>query len=689
MADHNAPTRTASDNRLRHETSAYLLQHKDNPVEWRPWGAEALAEAAETDKPILLSIGYAACHWCHVMAHESFEDVATAALMNALFVNIKVDREERPDIDQLYMAALHAFGEQGGWPLTMFLTPAGKPIWGGTYFPPERRYGRPGFRDVLSEISTLYHGSRKEILAQADKVTTHLAAAGPAAAPEAIDPAMIDAAANAILGIMDREHGGTRGAPKFPNAPVLDFLARAVESGGRSELANIVDVTLLGLCNGGIYDHVGGGMARYSTDARWLVPHFEKMLYDNGLFIEQLALATPGSRHADLFRNRIEQTIAFLQREFRLPNGCFAAGLDADSEGIEGKFYVWQRHELDAALGTEDAAFLAGLYDVEPAGNWEGHSILNRLRRPDRLSPIGEGRCQALLQRLLVHRAQRTRPGLDDQALVDWNALAVTGLATAGFLVGRPEWIGEAALLYRAVIDQATRTGRLHHVADPRSTIRAFSTDLAGLARAAIALHQATGEARWIDEAERLLLLLERHHGDGKGGFYLAPDDGDALILRKSERTDEATPNAHGLAAECHVRLWSLTGDDGHRARADRILAAAGPTMRGNVFGTASLLAALDLRLRATLLVIIAPERSDAADLIEAVRTNWRRHLVLDIRTDATQLPEGHPASGKDAIDGKATAYLCREGSCSLPVTDPDALAALISKGSAATQVFI
>ncbi|MBZ9938017.1 thioredoxin domain-containing protein [Mesorhizobium sp. BR1-1-16] len=680
-----------SDNRLRHEKSPYLLQHADNPVDWRPWGPAALDEAKETDKPILLSIGYAACHWCHVMAHESFEHTETAALMNALFVNIKVDREQRPDIDQLYMAALHALGDQGGWPLTMFLTPDGKPIWGGTYFPRDARYGRPGFADVLRQIAALYRNERTQILEQADKITAHIAAASRPTEAGQLDAALLDRATDAILGIMDPGAGGTRGAPKFPNAPVLGFLAGRAEGTNRPDLTTVVSATLLGLCNGGIYDHVGGGLARYSTDARWLVPHFEKMLYDNAMLIEQLALALPrAGRDADLFRSRIEETIAWMQRELQLAGGGFAAGLDADSDGEEGLFYVWQRDEIERVLGKEEADFLSAIYDITETGNWEGRTILNRLSHPERLSAQDEARCRRVLDTLRRHRETRPRPSLDDQALTDWNALAITGLATAGFRLQRPDWVDLARTTYAAIVDGATDEGRLRHVAsEGPNRARAFATDLAGLARAAIALHQATRESHWLAEAGHWLDDLDRHNGDGAGGFYLAPDDGDVLIVRKRDRLDEATPNAHGIAAEAHVRLWALTGNDHYRAKADAILAGSAATIRGNVFGTASLLSALDLRLNIRSLVVIVPEDATADALLDALRAHGGRHLVVDWRAEGAPLPEGHPAFGKGTVGGKPTAYLCREGSCSLPVTDAAALAALLERGVSADQVFI
>jgi uncharacterized protein YyaL (SSP411 family) len=664
-------------NLLAFETSPYLLQHKDNPVDWRPWGDAALAEAVATDRPILLSVGYAACHWCHVMAHESFEDPETAAVMNALFVNIKVDRQERPDIDQLYMAALHAFGEQGGWPLTMFLMPDGKPIWGGTYFPPEARYGRPGFRDILRKVAAIYREDRAALAEQGDRVVAHLARARPDGAT--LGPGLLDRAAETLAGLMDPVRGGTKGAPKFPNASVQDFLARSAERMSRPDLRALVDATHRGLVDGGIYDHVGGGLARYSTDAEWLVPHFEKMLYDNAQLVEQLALDLRYTADPERSRDRIAGTIAFMERELLLPEGGFASGLDADAAGVEGSFTVWDHAELLALLGPEDGAFMAALYDIAPGGNWEGKSVPNRLRHPEALSAADEARRLQLLERLREHRETRPRPALDDQILTDWNALAVAALATAGFLLERPDWITRAESVYRFLGDSVAVEGRPVHVfAKGRRGKLGLATDLAGLARAALVLHQVTGNAAYPADAARFLALLWQHHGDGADGFCLAPDDGDRLILRRAERFDEATPNAHGLAAEAHCRLWALTGADEHRAAADAILAAAAGDMVANVFGTASLFAALDLRLRATTLVIILPEGTAVDALLPAIRRSWSRRFVLDIRPEESALPPTHPAHDKKAVGGKPTAYVCREGRCSLPVTDEATLAALL-----------
>src|SRR6266700_2210462 len=378
---------TSHENRLARETSPYLLQHKHNPVDWWPWGPEALAEAKRTNKPILLSVGYAACHWCHVMAHESFEDAAPAAVMNALFVNIKVDREERPDIDQIYMNALHLLGEQGGWPLTMFLTPAGEPVWGGTYFPKEARYGRPAFVDVLGELSRLFAEEPARIAKNRNALMERLNERARPAGKIVVGLAELDRAANGIARAIDPQNGGLRGAPKFPQCALFELLWRAGERAPAAEspartaapaFHGRVLLTLEHICQGGIYDHLGGGFSRYSTDERWLVPHFEKMLYDNAQLLELLALAYRQSGNP-LYRQRATETVEWLSREMTTGEGAFSASLDADSEGEEGKFYVWSHAEIEQALGRDDAAFFVQHYDVTPDGNFEGRNIINLL----------------------------------------------------------------------------------------------------------------------------------------------------------------------------------------------------------------------------------------------------------------------------------------------------------------------
>src|SRR5215469_9583243 len=417
---------TFHENRLARETSPYLLQHKHNPVAWWPWGTEALAEAKRANKPILLSVGYAACHWCHVMAHESFEDAETAQVMNELFVNIKVDREERPDIDQIYMSALHHLGEQGGWPLTMFLTPDGEPIWGGTYFPPTSRYGRPAFVDVLSEVARLIREEPEKIEQNRAALMERLEGAARKPGRVTIGATELNNAAQQLGGIIDPVNGGTRGAPKFPQAALFELLWRAGLRTGEARYFGAVDITLHHICEGGIYDHLGGGFARYSVDEHWLVPHFEKMLYDNAQLLELLAIAH-ARLHKPLYRQRARETVAWLAREMTTGEGAFSASLDADSEGEEGKFYVWSYDQVIRELGIEDGEFFARHYDVTPAGNFEGHNILNRLK-PLPYSDADEARLAALREKLLSVRALRVRPGLDDKVLADWNGLMIAAL---------------------------------------------------------------------------------------------------------------------------------------------------------------------------------------------------------------------------------------------------------------------
>ncbi|HKQ95011.1 MAG TPA: thioredoxin domain-containing protein, partial [Aestuariivirgaceae bacterium] len=412
-------------NRLANETSPYLLQHRDNPVDWMPWGKEAFDRARSEDRPVLLSIGYAACHWCHVMAHESFEDPETAVLMNAGFVCIKVDREERPDVDKIYMDALHALGEQGGWPLTMFLKPDAAPFWGGTYFPKESKFGRPSFAYVLQEIARIWRDERDKADANGRALANALKQSPVASAAE-LTVDTLTGAADALLAAVDGVHGGLAGAPKFPQTSIFEFLWRRHLATGRPDLGQAVIVTLTNLCQGGIYDHLGGGFSRYAVDHRWLVPHFEKMLYDNALLVSLLAHIYKVTREP-LFRIRIEETVGWLLTEMRA-GGAFAASYDADSEGEEGKYYVWSETELRSHLDPSVFDLFARVYDVTPDGNWEGHTILNRLRAKTLLTPSEENILSEARQLLRGRRALRSPPGFDDKVLADWNGLAISAL---------------------------------------------------------------------------------------------------------------------------------------------------------------------------------------------------------------------------------------------------------------------
>ena len=669
-----------SENLLRHEASPYLLQHKDNPVHWRPWGPAALAEAKRDNKPILLSIGYAACHWCHVMAHESFEDAATAEVMNRLYVPIKVDREERPDIDQIYMAALHTLGEQGGWPLTMFLTPAGEPVWGGTYFPKVARYGRPAFVDILNEVARLFREEPDKIARNRAAIMERLNDAPQSTETVAVDRRLLDLAAERLLEFMDPEAGGTRGAPKFPQASLLEFLWRSGLHTGEARFRDSVLLTLRMIARGGITDHIGGGFARYSTDARWLVPHFEKMLYDNAQLIELMTYAWLATGDA-LFRDTIEKTIDWLRRDMRQDGGAFAASLDANSEGHEGRYYVWTRDEVIAVLGPEEGAFFADIHDISEGGNWEGTSIPNLLLAPDVISAADRERLDRARQKLLARRNERVPPATDDKILADWNGLAIAALAFAGASFERGDWIDLAKDAFAFVTSTMTDGDRLAHAwRDSKAVFPGLATDYAAMIKGALALHAATFDDRYLTSARALAATVHAHHRDEAApGYFLSADDAPALIVRPRATTDEATPSATSLMVQNLIRLWRLTGNDAYRAEADAILTSSGSAIAGNLFASTALLSALDLRLGAVDVAIVSPTGAETRDLVAAVRRAWTPNIVLTLHDDMAHLPAGHPAAGKTAVEGRATAYVCRGETCSLPVTDPEALAALVA----------
>jgi uncharacterized protein len=664
-------------NRLADETSPYLLQHKNNPVDWWPWGPEALAEAKGSNRPILLSVGYAACHWCHVMAHESFEDEATARVMNNLFVNIKVDREERPDIDQIYMAALHHLGEHGGWPLTMFLTPAGEPIWGGTYFPKTSRYGKPAFVDVLREVARLFREEPAKIEQNRAALMERLAEAARPAGAATIGLAELDKAARQLGGLIDPVNGGTRGAPKFPQAALFELLWRAGLRTGERRYFAAVEITLDHICEGGIYDHLGGGFARYSVDERWLVPHFEKMLYDNAQLLELLAIAYERTGKK-LYRQRACETVAWLQREMLTADGAFAASLDADSEGEEGRFYVWSYDEVMRQLGIEDGEFFARAYDVTPGGNFEGHNILNRLRAP-LAGEAEEGRLGALREKLLAARAMRVRPGLDDKVLADWNGLMIAALANAALMLDEPSWLAIAERAFDFISRTMTRGDRLGHSwREGKLKFPGLAPDFAAMIRAALALYEATGKRAFLDRALVWQHALDRDYANAETGtYYLTAADAEGLVVRPAATTDEATPNHNAVAAQNLVRLAVLTGDDGWRERADRLIAAIAPQIGENLYMHMATLNAIDLRLR-TAEIVVTGEGAPALALLAAARRRAPLDRIVVEAHSAEMLAPAHPARGKLAQAGDARAYVCVAETCSLPVTDPAALAAAI-----------
>ena len=669
-----------SRNALADQTSPYLLQHKDNPVHWQAWGKEALARAAAEDKPILLSIGYAACHWCHVMAHESFEDDAIAAQMNDGFVSIKVDREERPDLDTIYQHALQAMGEQGGWPLTMFLTPAGEPFWGGTYFPPTSRWGRPGFPDVLRAIGLAYRDKRDQIASNVAALKTSLQRLATPARGAGVPLELIDRAARRLAQEVDRVEGGIGQAPKFPQAPIFTLLWRAARRLKEQGLADAVRITLDHIAQGGIYDHVGGGFARYSVDSHWLVPHFEKMLYDNAALVELMTSVWQATR-APLYAARVAETIDWLVREMRQPEGGFFSSLDADSEHEEGKFYVWTAAEIDALLGPRASRFKE-IYDVEASGNWEGKTILNRLAHITLGSAAEEAGLAADRAVLLQARAARVRPGLDDKVLADWNGLMIAALAAAGAAFDREDWIALAADGF-AFIGAAlgASAGRLAHAwRAGKSAHRAVLDDYANMSRAALALHEATGAIPYLEAARGFVAICDTHYRDEAGGYFLTADDAEALLVRTKQAADQPNPSGNGTMVEVLARLYHLTGEDLFRTRAEEVLAAFGGEAERNLFGLATLLNGAELLERALQIVVIgARDADDTRALLRVIHGACLPTKVLSVIASGAELPEAHPAAGKTALGVRATVYLCEGPVCSPPITGVDALAAALA----------
>lgn len=675
-----------SGNLLGGETSPYLLQHKDNPVHWMAWGDDALGRARREDKPILLSIGYAACHWCHVMAHESFENPETAGVMNDLFINIKLDREERPDLDAIYQAALSMLGEQGGWPLTMFLTPQIEPFWGGTYFPPEPRYGRPGFRDVLRGVADVYRSDPTRVRHNADALRKGLEEMARPKPGGAISIGDLDQVSARLIDHVDLVFGGLQGAPKFPQSSAFQLLWRAWKRTGEARYRDAVAVTLTQICQGGIYDHLGGGFARYSVDNRWLAPHFEKMLYDNAQLVELLTLVWQDTRDP-VYAARVRETIDWLLREMTQPEGGFSSSLDADSEGVEGKFYVWSLDEIAALLG-DNAAEFARYYDVSTHGNWEGTNILNRLETPAPADSEAEARLALSRDILLRTRADRIHPGKDDKVLADWNGLMIAALAFAGTAFGRRDWIDAAAAAFGFVCDTMTENGRLRHSwRAGKLNQPATLDDYANMARAALLLFEATGEQACVDRAEAWVAVVDRHYADsdGAGGYFFAADDTPDLLVRNKVATDSPMPSGNGVMVEVLTRLWLTTGKETCRESADRAVAAFSGEVARNFLPLATLLNAFEMRVSPVQIVLIGePDRADTRALAEAVFDISLPGRIFQPLAPGAVAPAGHPAAGKGQVGDAATLYICRGQTCSLPITDPGSVTVALRPPEAA-----
>jgi uncharacterized protein YyaL (SSP411 family) len=657
-----------SANLLERETSPYLLQHKDNPVHWMPWGDEAFDKARAQNKPIILSVGYAACHWCHVMAHESFEDEETAQLMNEHFVAIKVDREERPDVDRLYMQALHSLGEQGGWPLTMFLTPEGLPFWGGTYFPKEQLYGRPSFRYVLKELARIWRDEPDKVETNASAIVSALKRepAKPATGAS-LTPDLIADAARTFLSAIDFDHGGLKGAPKFPQVPVFSFLWTMAERLGDQRLAEAVTTTLIHISQGGIYDHLGGGFARYSVDHRWLVPHFEKMLYDNAQLVSLMARVAARTGSA-LLRVRIEETIAFILREMLTEIGAYAASYDADSEGEEGKFYVWTAQEIAQLLGPEQATVFADIYDVSAGGNWEGHNILNRLKTLALRDEATEARLAKCRQILFEARRKRIAPGYDDKVLADWNGLMISGLAEAALLLARRDWAEAARTAFAAIMNHHWQEDRLRHSwRDGRLRYEATAEGYAHLVTAALGLAAITPGGDHLAWAVKLAdTMIDKLWDGNRSAFAFATEEA-RLIIRNVQAHDDATPNANAVMIRNLATLHHLTGKVDYLTKADAIHRAYAAEAAGNPFGYATLLHNFTVLADPVQIVMSGRSHGPFVDerfrrLIAAVGSN----AIIQWIEDPAHLPEHHPARQKSAGDASRV-YICRGQVCAAP----------------------
>ncbi|WDT75039.1 MAG: thioredoxin domain-containing protein [Candidatus Manganitrophus sp.] len=685
-------------NRLIHETSPYLLQHAHNPVDWYPWGEEALKKAKNENKPILLSIGYSACHWCHVMEHESFEDEETAQWMNEHFVNIKVDREERPDLDQIYQNAVQLFIRRGGgWPLTMFLTPEKVPFYGGTYFPPEDRYGLPAFSKLLEIVTNTYREKQDEIVKTAEQVRTALGEmSGGKAAPakREIDPHLLEGAAESLGRIFDTKQGGFGGAPKFPSTPALNLFLRYYQQNGEETYLTMVTYTLGKMAWGGMYDQLGGGFHRYSTDDHWLVPHFEKMLYDNAQ-LARLYFATYQATGQPFYMKIGEEILEYVLREMTDPLGGFYSTQDADSEGEEGKFFVWTPQEIKAVVGEETGALICRHYGITDAGNFEGKNILHVRQPLDNLARemgktteeleriVGEAK-----KKLFLERERRVKPFRDEKLLTSWNGLMI-GAFVDGYNVTRNErYLAVAQKGVDFLWTRLYQEGRLLRTfKEGVAKLNGYLDDYTFTVDALLDLYEATSDAMHLDRARGLTTrLIDQFWDDAQGGFFFTSKDHEPLIARSKSSADQSIPSGNAVAAQSLLRLFYMTGEASYFDKAEKTLQFFSEAMEENVFATGNMIAVADFYLRKPkeIVVIGDPKSPETERLLAGIQRLYLPNKVL-FRVDPGQpheTPLPDPVKGKKMIDGKPTVYICHHFTCSQPLTDWEAIRAqLIAKG--------
>ncbi|HKR14326.1 MAG TPA: thioredoxin domain-containing protein [Pyrinomonadaceae bacterium] len=671
-------------NHLIHETSPYLLQHAHNPVDWYPWGEDAFAKARAENKPVLLSIGYSACHWCHVMAHESFEDEAIAQLMNENFVNIKVDREERPDLDQIYMNAVQMMTHHGGWPMTVFLTPEGVPFYGGTYFPPQDRYNMPGFPRVLIGVAETYRDRPQDIAETGTSLLAELRRLSQGSgSDEPIEKELLDAAYVSIIRNYDSTHGGFGGAPKFPPSMTLEFLLRTYARSGNKDALEMVTHTCRKMADGGMYDQLGGGFHRYSTDARWLVPHFEKMLYDNAL-LSRLYLHHFQVTRSESSRATVEGILDYVLREMTDAGGGFYSTQDADTEGHEGKFFVWDVEEIRSALGEPAAALFCDYYDVTPGGNFEGKNIPN-VTRPLEAVAVANGVTVDALQESLARskqilfdlREKRIKPDRDEKVLTAWNGLMLASFAEAGIVLNRKDYTEAARGNAEFVLSSLRRDGFLLRTwKSGVAKFNAYLEDYAFLIEGLVTLFETTGESRWLTEALPLTdRMIEEFWDEENGGFFFTGKSHENLIVRSKDYFDNATPSGNSVAANVLLRLAVLTDNERYRNLAIAVFREVGDTARRYPSGFGYLLSAVDFLLSTPKEVAIVGK--DAADIEPLLGETWRRYLPNKVvapgfESDLAPIPL---LKDRPLLEGQATAYVCENYTCQQPVTNPADLA--------------
>jgi uncharacterized protein YyaL (SSP411 family) len=686
-------------NRLINETSPYLLQHAHNPVDWYAWGAEAFADAQRLQKPVLLSIGYSACHWCHVMEHESFENETIAKLMNEHFISIKVDREERPDLDQIYMNAVQMMTHHGGWPMTVFLTPEGVPFYGGTYFPPEDRYNMPGFPRVLISVSDAYRNQPDEVMKTAVSLLTEMRRTNiTVESTGALSQEMLDAAYRGVIKNYDRVNGGFGGAPKFPPAMTLEFLLRTFHRTGAAESLEIVEHTCSQMANGGIYDQLGGGFHRYATDAKWLAPHFEKMLYDNAL-LSRLYLHYYQLTRKESARQIVTGTLDYIVREMTDTGGGFYSTQDADSEGHEGKFFVWTLEEITAALGEEDARLFCAYYNVTPSGNFEGKNILNVTSS---LAAIAESQevtveqLQTVLERavekLFDLRERRIKPDRDEKILTAWNGLMLASFAEASVILDRADYADVARNNARFVLKNLSHDGLLLRTyKDGQAKLNGYLEDYAFFVDGLLALFEATGEFEWLTEAITLTRkMIDEFWDEAEGGFFFTGKSHEELIVRSKDYFDNATPSGNSVAAEVLLRLGLLTGEDDYIRRAVTVFRLVAKSVQSYPSAFGRVLCALDFHLSATREIVILGEK-DSADTKALRMEVWKTFLPnkIVVLASPAEIPAGETIpllQGRNLVNNQATAFVCEGYTCKQPTTQPDKLASQLASAATATQ---